>query len=100
MATLTRIAGIALVSVGAWIIVVYWTHWLRLVAMKLGWGSVKGMSMAPFVGPIAVALGATLFGEPLSGSIGWWILLVDTNTYVLAVSLPVLAWSRLRGGPA
>lgn len=96
MEIIGRIAGIALFAVGAWIIVLYWIHWVRFGAMRLGWGNVKGTSMVPFVGPLLAVLGAALFGEPLKGGVGWWMLLADSNTYVLVASLPALAGPRLR----
>ena len=96
MKYLASIAGVTLLSVGAWIIAVYWVYYLRVLAMKCGWGSVKFSSMTPLAGPVLVILGAFLFGQPVSKFIGFWIFLVDLNTYVLIISLSALCWSNIR----
>lgn len=96
MKYLVSIAGIALSALGAWIIVLYWVYYLRVLAMKCGWGSVKYASMTPFAGPVCVILGALLFGPPLTKIVGLWIFLVDLNTYVMVISVLAIGWSKIR----
>jgi hypothetical protein len=94
MKYLVPIAGVALFSLGAWIIALYWVYYLRVLAMKCGWGSVKFSSMQPLAGPTLVILGAFLFGQPLNKIVGFWVFLVDLNTYVMVVSLLTLFWPK------
>lgn len=98
MNTIVRIAGIVLFSMGAWIIALYWVYWARVAAMRLGHGRVKNASMTPGLGPLLVLSGGYLAGEPIRDTVGWWVVLLDLNTYVLVVSVVAIAWSRFRSG--
>lgn len=90
-------AGVILVLFGATVVIQYWIYWGRVLAQALGFGRVGFVSMAPFVGPAAIALGAMLFAEPLLGMIGWWVLLVDLNTWNVLISLPIAIWLNFKG---
>lgn len=94
-----QIAGIALLALGVWIIAVYWVYWIRVAMMKLGYGRVGFSSMSPLVGPILIVLGGVIAGDPIADVVGPWVFLIDPNTYVLLVSLAVLAWKNLRRPP-
>jgi hypothetical protein len=88
---LPKLAGVGLLLFGVWIIVIFWVYHLRHLAALAGMATApKFSSMAPAVGPGSLLLGAYLFGEPVSHYVGWWVWLVDTNTYAFIFSLPYL----------
>jgi hypothetical protein len=86
-----QVIGIGLLLFGVWIIAIFWVYTLRKLAALLGIGTPpKFSSMAPIVGPGSVLIGAYLFGELVFQYVGWWIWLIDTNTYRFVLSLPFL----------
>jgi hypothetical protein len=91
-----QIIGIALYAYGLFIIAGYWVFWIRFVAMAFGYGYVKLSSMAPFVGPFFILAGAFIFGDPLQKTLGWWVLLIDLNTYDFLISAPLAVLLNLR----
>jgi hypothetical protein len=91
-----HILGMGLFCYGFLIILMYWIYWIRVVACKFGIGQVKFTSMAPFAGPIVLAVGALIYGAPLSQSLGWWVLLIDLNTYNFLISIPIAVWLNIR----
>jgi hypothetical protein len=88
---LLKLIGVGLLLFGMWIIVIFWVYTLRQLAALFGIGtSPKFSSMAPAVGPGSLLVGAYLFGEPVFQYVGWWVWLIDTNTYRFVFSLPFL----------
>ena len=89
---LGKLAGGALMLFGAWIMLIYWVYYLRVLAMRCGLGQVRYSSSMPLVGPIGILIGAMLY--PLAEPFHWfgWALLLDTNSYVLLLSLLLLPW--------
>jgi len=96
METLRHILGISIFAYGFLIILMYWVYWVRVAASKFGIGRVKFTSMAPFVGPLLLVVGAFIHGPQLTQSLGWWILLIDINTYIFIISVPIAAWLHIR----
>lgn len=99
MEFLRYILGASLFVYGFLIILIYWIYWIywiRVAANKFGIGQVKYTSMAPFAGPIILSVGALIYGAPLSQSLGWWVLLIDSNTYNFLISLPIAVWLHVR----
>lgn len=93
---LGKLAGGALMLFGAWIMLIYWVYTLRVLAMRCGLGQVRYSSFTPLVAPICILLGALLY--PLAEPFRWlgWALLLDTNSYVLLLSLLLLPWRQAR----
>lgn len=97
MEIVRHILGISLFAYGFLIILMCWIYWIRVAARKFGIGQVKSTSMAPFAGPVVLAVGALIYGVPLSQSLGWWVLLIDLNTYNFVISIPIAVWLNVRG---
>ena len=95
MSWLGKLIGAGFMLFGAWIILVYWVYYLRVLAMRCGLGQVRYSSFTPLVAPICILLGALLY--PLVEPFRWlgWALLLDTNSYVL-LSLLLLPWRLAR----
>ena len=95
MSWLGKLIGAGFMLFGAWIILVYWVYYLRVLAMRCGLGQVRYSSFTPLVAPICILLGALLY--PLAEPFRWlgWALLLDTNSYVL-LSLLLLPWRLAR----
>ena len=96
MSWLGKLIGAGFMLFGAWIILLYWVYYLRVLAMRCGLGKVRYSSSTPLVAPICVFIGAMLY--PLAEPFRWlgWALLLDTNSYVLLLSLLLLPWRLAR----
>ena len=93
---LGKLIGVGFMLFGAWIILIYWVYYLRVLAMRCGLGQVRYSSFTPLVAPICILLGAMLY--PLAEPLCWfgWALLLDSNSYVLLLSLLLLPWRSAR----
>lgn len=93
---LHKLIGAGFMLFGAWIILLYWVYYLRVLAMRCALGQVRYSSFTPLVAPICILLGALLY--PLAEPFRWlgWALLLDTNSYVLLLSLLLLPWRLAR----
>ena len=87
----SRGIGVVFLLSGAYIIAIFWVYFLRQMAALFCIGSpLKFSSMAPAIGPCFILVGAYLFGEPVFRHVGWWVWLVDANTYAFVLALPFL----------
>ena len=88
MSFLTTILGLVLTAFGGFIIVSSYVRQIHNYKVrKTGVG--KHSSPAPFVGPIFVIVGLTLMSVKLSGWV-WLLFLIDPDTVVIVLSLPLL----------
>ena len=94
METLRQLLGALFFTCGISIVAASWFYWIRVVLEKFGWRRVKFQSMAPFAAPLMITIGAFVFGEPLSNWLGWWVVLIDPNTYVFLLSIPFAVWQK------